>query len=525
MKSLFRLTTLILTICMAVLSADASRPRKLVNAIDTLDLQLENYRLFREKRQNQIDSLYLEAHHESKPDAKALYELGRAYFGFNNDSASTILNRAINAAHIAGDSTLKRTATIEYASVLPKSGIFTDAITLLNQMHIDSLTHGQKLHYYGVKSQIMINAAAYPPFKPHEHYYDSLAVVLLDSLKTYMRAGGLGDRLVTAQSLLIKGDDTLAFSELSEALEHTDPTDPSYAILTGMLAKYFKNKPDRSDEYLYYLTLSATADVTKANGEAESLLKLGNELFNQGDYDHAFTYLTAAGKFMAESGSRTLITEVAPPIAVYSQIIRKKELGRKLLMIILIMVCAIICAIAGWLMWRSHRKDIAMQEKYNRLASSVNSRDQYINELLNLCSVYVESMEDYNKFISRKLKANQAQDLLKTVEAGKALQDQTEKFFTVFDHAIFKIYPDFVDELNALLIPDKRFTPPVEGKLLPEMRIAAFMRLGVTDSTRLSKFLGLSLNTVYTYRNRLKTRAINRNTFESDIVDLDHNKT
>ena len=46
------------------------------------------------------------------------------------------------------------------------------------------------------------------------------------------------------------------------------------------------------------------------------------------------------------------------------------------------------------------------------------------------------------------------------------------------------------------------------------------MRLGVTDSTRLAKFLGLSLNTVYTYRNRMKNRAKKRETFETDILSI-----
>ncbi|MDE6300549.1 MAG: hypothetical protein K2M19_02405 [Muribaculaceae bacterium] len=514
-----RILILITLVLLSAIVASASRTQKLRHALVSLDNSLENYDLFRLERQHRIDSMASAAYRSGK--SSAMLELGKAYAGFNNDSAANVLRQAIRLAHIEGDSALKRTATIEYASILPKSGIFTDAINLLDQMHSDSLTDSQKMKYYGVKSQIMINAATYAPFKPHERYYDSLSVVLIDSLKYFLRPNSLADRLAEAQKLMIKGDDTLAFGELSEALENTEPSDPSYAVLTGMLAKYFRDKPDRADEYIYYLTLSAKADVSQANGEAESLLRLGNELFSRGDVDHAFTYISASGKFMAESGSRTLITEIAPPIAVYSQIIRKRDNRRNIIIICVIALFILGYAAAFWYVRRSRTKFKALKEQYLKLTSSVNSRDQYINELLNLCAVYVESMEDYNRFISRKLKANQVQDLLKTVESGKVMQDQTEKFFTVFDHAVFKIYPDFLNDINSLLIPDKRLSPGPSGRLLPELRIAAFMRLGVTDSNRLSKFLGLSLNTIYTYRNRLKSRALNRDTFERDVIEMD----
>ena len=57
-------------------------------------------------------------------------------------------------------------------------------------------------------------------------------------------------------------------------------------------------------------------------------------------------------------------------------------------------------------------------------------------------------------------------------------------------------------------------------KLNTELRILAFLRLGIDDSEQIAQFLGLSLNTIYTYRNRLKSRAINRNTFDADVMKI-----
>lgn len=83
------------------------------------------------------------------------------------------------------------------------------------------------------------------------------------------------------------------------------------------------------------------------------------------------------------------------------------------------------------------------------------------------------------------------------------------------------MFPTFIDEVNALLGPDKGFEQLSEPvKLTPELRILAFMRLGLDDSAQIARFLGLSLNTVYTYRNRMKSRAKNRATFENDIINI-----
>ena len=89
-----------------------------------------------------------------------------------------------------------------------------------------------------------------------------------------------------------------------------------------------------------------------------------------------------------------------------------------------------------------------------------------------------------------------------------------------FDKAFLHIYPDFVEQVNALLKPDERIELR-DGELLnTDLRILAFMRLGVDESTRIAQVLNYSVNTIYSYRNRLKNRAVNRENFENDIMKI-----
>ena len=100
------------------------------------------------------------------------------------------------------------------------------------------------------------------------------------------------------------------------------------------------------------------------------------------------------------------------------------------------------------------------------------------------------------------------------------MDDQRKKFYDIFDDSFLHIYPTFVNDVNELLTPEKRVSVSAPNVLTTELRILAFMRLGVEDTSQVARFLGLSLNTIYTYRNKMRTRAINRDTFEEMVMKI-----
>ena len=177
-------------------------------------------------------------------------------------------------------------------------------------------------------------------------------------------------------------------------------------------------------------------------------------------------------------------------------------------------VAIVIMAVMVWMLYRSKRRISSYRSK---LATTNMHKDAYISQILAICSSYIERIEELNRLIVRKVKTGQGQDLCRMVESGEMMRDQSDKFLRSFDEAFPSIYPDFANELNSLLRKDTKFAELSERRLTPELRIAAFMRLGVDDSARIARLLGLSLNTVYTYRNKLKNRAENRETFEDSI--------
>lgn len=490
---------------------------RIATALDTLDLSLRNRHTIISEHKHHIDSI--KQNIDPQYCYRSCQELGAAYHGLNNDSSIHYYSLALNGAKAAADTASMRYVLPELSERLAKASRFRDAFRTLDTIDITSWNRYEKIHYFSSMSHIYIDAANYSNFAYRRDEHVEKAIESLDSLLTLIQTP-MGHGLVSAQKHFLADSPTLALGELNEIFKDCDPFSPEYAVAAYMLATYYKDKPDREDEFLYYLILSANADAKRANGEAVSLVLLGEELMKRSELDRAFRYLSIAGELIGESNSIIYASEIAPALSRFAHVWSKREARtRRTFIIVLAILGAIIVALL--LIIRRYRTMRHREAAHSKsLSTSLISRDIYINQLINLCGVYVEGLEEYNRLIARKLKVNQTQDLYEMIESGKMLDEQTEQFFEVFDNAVCKIYPNFIKELNSLLQPDKQVGALPGERLTPELRIIAFMRLGVTDSSRLSKFLGLSLNTIYTYRNRMKSRAKNRETFEQDIENL-----
>ena len=71
-----------------------------------------------------------------------------------------------------------------------------------------------------------------------------------------------------------------------------------------------------------------------------------------------------------------------------------------------------------------------------------------------------------------------------------------------------------------MLRPDGQIEPKGDERLTTELRILALIRLGITDNARISSILRASLTTVYTYRSKLKARAIDHDGFENAVKKI-----
>ena len=130
----------------------------------------------------------------------------------------------------------------------------------------------------------------------------------------------------------------------------------------------------------------------------------------------------------------------------------------------------------------------------------------------------MERLDNFNKIVMRKVSTGQIDDLVKMTKSTKFAEEQNKLFYENFDSAFLHIYPNFVEDFNNLLQPNERIEIKEHGKLTMELRIFAFLRMGIDDSNKIASFLHYSVNTIYTYRNKIRNKAINRASFDKDIM-------
>ncbi len=154
------------------------------------------------------------------------------------------------------------------------------------------------------------------------------------------------------------------------------------------------------------------------------------------------------------------------------------------------------------------------------LANTIAKRENMANAYINLCYQYIERLDNLRKLVIRKIKANQQQELLSMLSSSKRTVEANQNFFLQFDKIFLSLYPSFITELNTLLVPEAQIQLQDENELTPSLRVAALIRLGITESAKIAGILSYSPQTIYNYRSALKNNAIDKNRFEENLQKL-----
>lgn len=162
----------------------------------------------------------------------------------------------------------------------------------------------------------------------------------------------------------------------------------------------------------------------------------------------------------------------------------------------------------------------ALRDANDELENTNAKRELMANAFIMLCYQYIERLESQRKLVIRKIKANQQNELLSILSSSKRGTEESQNFFSQFDKIFLSLYPSFVNELNSLLIPEAQIELKEDNELTPSLRVAALVRLGVTENPKIAGILSYSLQTIYNYRSTLKNSAIDKEHFEENLQKL-----
>lgn len=162
----------------------------------------------------------------------------------------------------------------------------------------------------------------------------------------------------------------------------------------------------------------------------------------------------------------------------------------------------------------------ALRDSNDELKNTNAKRELMANAFIMLCYQYIERLENQRKLVIPKIKTNQQKELLSILSSSKRSTEESQNFLSQFDKIFLSLYPSFVKELNTLLTPEAQIQLKEDNELTPSLRVAALVRLGVTESPKIAGILSYSLQTIYNYRSTLKNSAIDKDHFEENLQKL-----
>lgn len=160
-----------------------------------------------------------------------------------------------------------------------------------------------------------------------------------------------------------------------------------------------------------------------------------------------------------------------------------------------------------------------LKQSNSKMQETNVKREALAKLYIDLCSKYIERLSKYQKLVCRKIKANQVNDLLSTMTSSRLSDEDAATFMHNFDKAFLDQYPTFITEFNSLLQPEHAIKTK-NNTLTTELRIFALVRLGVKESSEIANLLFYTPRTIYNYRSMTKNKAINKESFENDVLHL-----
>ena len=510
----------------------------------TLDSLIANYNQLTAEKERRVTNIK-DGVRGIKLSPEQQYDLNQRlydeYVAYKFDSAFYYIEKNVNALSSSADHDRFAASAVRMAHILAVTGLFDRARRLLDKVNPDSISDQQKIAYYTQQSELNLYRSEMAQFTNYFYDYIKRAQYYRQLVMQIAPKDSYDYVFNRATYICEAGDTEEAIRILEAYLNKTEQGTRIYSIITSTLAFFYQNK-GVSEKQEYYLLLSAISDERSAIRENNSLRSLSELLMDRGNYDDAYRYLLQAISEAKFYGSRIRLMQVgrmAPQILQLYDAERTRTQQRTSLLLMVISIISII--LAGIIVYtlilyrKKHAAGLKIIEMNKMLAShseeieSVNTqmkeanriKEEYIGRFLELSSQLISDSEQRLKQLNRLARERKLEELYAELKTMEPVNKGIRKFHIHFDTEFLNIYPNFISEVNNLLNPECRFDVEQDGTpvkhLSTELRVLALIRLDITDNQEIADILRSSITTIYTYRSKIKARAINKESFEDDV--------
>lgn len=477
-------------------------------------------------------------------------QLFEEYYVFQFDSAMTYLNKGIKLAKETKNTYYYNSNTISKAELLSIGGLYSEAIHEIEQVDTTGLDKAQHFEYYFSLFRIhtywadFCNDKTYTPthrLKAQE--YLKKAMPFCDETdKTY-------EYYLGEYAVFVLNNPQAARAHYIKSIKQLPQNSRFYAMSCFALSGSYGNEGN-TEKQEEFLLLSSIADIENCTMENFALQNLAMYIFehNKDELVLAQQYIQTALEDAHFYNNRLRIIEISSKLPVivssYQQTLNQRNKVQMTAIIAISLLLLFLLSAVFYIVKQTKRLSLQQQElqKNNNQLSELNTQQKELNTQLHdlnallvdtnrkrerlaklyidLCAKYIARLKKQQTLVKRKIKANQITELLSQLSSERLSEEDAATFLSRFDKAFLDLYPDFTEELNSLLLPEGQIQNKSTDELTTEQRIMALIRLGVKESAEIADLLFYSPQTIYNYRSVLKGKAINKETFEEEVMKL-----
>ncbi|MBQ0068768.1 MAG: hypothetical protein KBT09_03315 [Bacteroidales bacterium] len=448
------------------------------------------------------------------------------YRKFRVDSAVYFARQQVKYGNIIGNGDTIALAKMSEADVLKRLGRFRDAVNILNSIpHTDFVK--TNTYYYDIYLSSLNSMVNNCIGDEERNQIKALRKCYRDTVIMLNHHNGSVKLMCQAETLKENGKYDEALELLMQCKKKYYNDIINNAVFWAVLGEVYRFMGN-TEGAKYCYGMSAIIDKRQCNKTYTSLQNLAALLFDEGDTDHAYRYISLSMSDIREANAFSRLALVGEYLPIITTAYEKKQqavASRRTSFIIISSLAAIVMATLLVLLVRRTKKltDLRLKLADNNnqlktLNSALNNmnkaleesniiKEVYIGQLFNLCSNYIGQHENYRTSLMTKVKSGKIKDVEKMLNQSTS-NSQLKELFKNFDRVFLEIFPNFIDNFNSLLRPEEQLQPKSGELLSPELRIYALVRLGINDSTKIAEFLHYSVQTVYNYRQKTRNKAI-----------------
>jgi hypothetical protein len=459
------------------------------------------------------------------------------YKAFKYDSAFVYCQKITRLAEQLKDPQKIEIAKLKLAFVLLSSGLFKETFDTLYDIDPSHLPAADKQSFYFLKARAYSDLGDFNQDQTYRPAYYTKALAYADTALLFSRPGSY--EYLSVQEFRAQKTNNLAAGAAvyNQILRLPRLTLHQLAVSASTTAYLYElaGQPDKAVELLL---VSAIADVKTATKETTAIFKLSDYCYRRGDLKNAYTFIREAREDAAFYKARQRQIEISHVSSIIEgqkiNIIENQRKSLKTFAIIMTLLAGVVIAFAvvsvrqlrqlrkaGRLISATNRQLQERNGELRQLNHGLNEankiKEEYIGFYFHNNSQYIDKIEALKKRLDNLLSSKQYGAVQKLIDSVNIKTERNE-LLKGFDTVFLRLFPNFIGQFNALFHEEERIRLPEDQLLTTELRIFALIRLGIDDSEQISRMLGYSINTIYTYKTRVKNRSFLPNEeFEAHI--------